>query len=250
VSSVLNARGAQTIDEGVSRVAAAIGDPSRARMLCCLMDGHARTATELAIVAEISPSTASVHLGRLAEEKLVRVVPQGKHRYYTLNGPDVGLTMENLLVLSGASNDEFIPNTPHRLRAARTCYDHIAGALGVALHDRILKLDWLAADTSRDRAYLLTPLGQKRFGELGIELSTTKTCRRRFAFACIDWSERRPHLGGAVGAALLTFALNRKWVAPDLDSRALAVSQRGRREIQQYFGIALDQQEIKNGCTE
>jgi DNA-binding transcriptional ArsR family regulator len=204
------------------------------------MDGHARTATELAVVAEISPSTASVHLGRLAEEHLVRVVPQGKYRYYTLNGPDVGLTMENLLVLSGASNDDFIPNTPHRLRAARTCYDHIAGALGVALHDRMLKLGWLAADTSRDRAYLLRPLGQKCFGELGIELSKTKTSRRRFAFACIDWSERRPHLGGAVGAALLTFALNRKWVAPDLDSRALTVSQRGSREIQQYFGIVLD----------
>jgi hypothetical protein len=158
--------------------------------------------------------------------------------------------MENLLVLSGASNDEFIPNTPHRLRAARTCYDHIAGALGVALHDRMLKLNWLAADTSRDRAYLLTPLGQKCFGELGIELSKTKTSRRRFAFACIDWSERRPHLGGAVGAALLTFALNRKWVAPDFDSRALTVTQRGSREIQQYFGIALDESEIKNGRTE
>ncbi|HEY1945663.1 MAG TPA: helix-turn-helix transcriptional regulator [Bryobacteraceae bacterium] len=225
----------------MSRIAAAIGDPSRARMLCCLMDGHARTATELAIVAEISPSTASVHLGRLAEEQLVRVVPQGKHRYYALNGPDVGLAMENLLVLSGASNEKFIPNTPHRLRAARTCYDHIAGTLGVALHDHMLKLDWLVADSSQDRAYLLTRRGQQGFGELGIELTKTKTSRRRFAFACIDWSERRPHVGGTVGASLLTFALNRKWVAPDLDSRALTMTQRGNREIQQYFGIALNE---------
>ena len=231
---------AQTIDEGVSRIAAAIGDPSRARMLCCLMDGHARTATELAIVAEISPSTASVHLGRLADEKLVRAVRQGKHRYYALNGPDVGLAVESLLVLSGASNDNFIPNTPHRLRAARTCYDHIAGALGVALHDRMLELNWLVADPSRERAYALTAQGQNGFGGLGIDLAAEKASRRRFAFGCIDWSERRPHVGGAVGAMLLTSALKRKWVTPDLNTRALAVTQKGRREIQQHFGIAVN----------
>jgi DNA-binding transcriptional ArsR family regulator len=224
----------------VSRIAAAIGDPSRARMLCCLMDGHARTATELAIVAEISPSTASVHLGRLAEEKLVRAVRQGKHRYYALNGPDVGLAVENLLVLSGASNDNFIPNTPHRLRAARTCYDHIAGALGVALHDRMLELNWLVVDPSRERAYSLTEQGQNGFGGLGIDLAAEKASRRRFAFACIDWSERCPHVGGVVGATILTSALKRKWVTPDLNTRALAVTQKGRREIQQHFGIAVN----------
>lgn len=224
----------------MSRIAAAIGDPSRARMLCYLMDGHARTATELAIIAEISPSTASVHLGRLAEEKLVRVVRQGKHRYYALNGSDVGVAMENLLVLSGASNDKFIPNTPHRLRAARTCYDHIAGALGVALHDRMLNLNWLAADPSRERDYILTSQGKDGFEELGIDLAPQRASRRRFAFACIDWSERRPHVGGTVGATLLTFALKCKWVTPDLDTRALAVTQRGRREIEQYLGIAVN----------
>jgi DNA-binding transcriptional ArsR family regulator len=222
----------------VSRIAAAIGDPSRARMLCCLMDEHARTASELAIIAEISPSTASVHLGRLAEEKLVRVVRQGKHRYYALNGPDVGLALENLLVLSGASNDKFIPNTPHGLRAARTCYDHIAGRLGVALHDRMMDLNWLVADLSQERAYILTLQGESGFEELGIDLATEKTSRRRFAFSCIDWSERRPHIGGAVGAMLLTLALKRKWVTPDVETRALTVTQKGRREIQQYFGIA------------
>jgi DNA-binding transcriptional ArsR family regulator len=209
-------------------------------MLCCLMDGHARTATELAIIAEISPSTTSVHLGRLADEKLVRVVRQGKHRYYALNGSDVGVALENLLILSGASNDKFSPNTPHRLRAARTCYDHMAGALGVALHHRMLNLDWLAADPSREGAYLLTSQGENGFEELGVELSAQRTSRRRVAFACIDWSERRPHVGGTVGAALLTLALKRRWVTPDPDTRALAVTQRGKREIQQYFRIAVN----------
>jgi hypothetical protein len=148
--------------------------------------------------------------------------------------------VENLLVLSGASNVNFIPNTPHRLRAARSCYDHIAGTLGVALHDRMLELNWLVVDPSRERAYALTAQGQNGFGELGIDLTTERASRRRFAFACIDWSERRPHVGGAVGAMLLTSTLKCKWVTPDLNTRALAVTQKGRREIQQHFGIAVN----------
>src|ERR1700728_2926716 len=121
-------------DEAVYKIAAAIGDPGRARMLYSLMDGHARTATELAIVANVSPSTASVHLARLKEERLVKVLRQGKHRYYTLHGAHVASVLEGLSVLAGGARDKFVPRTPSRLCAARTCYDHIAGTLGVALH--------------------------------------------------------------------------------------------------------------------
>jgi DNA-binding transcriptional ArsR family regulator len=123
-------------DVGVSRIAAAIGEPARARMLYCLMDGHARTSTELAVVAEVSPSTASVHLSRLKTERLVKVLVQGKHRFYSLEGPNVASALEGLSVLAGGSRDKFVPSTPSRLRAARTCYDHMAGTVGVALHDR------------------------------------------------------------------------------------------------------------------
>src|ERR1700689_3131238 len=131
-------------DDAASRIAAAIGEPARARMLYCLMDNHARTGTELAVVADVSPSTASVHLNRLKTEGLVKVLAQGKHRYYSLEGDDVANLLEGLSVLAGGCRDKFVPGTPNHLRAARTCYDHMAGTLGVLLHDRLQILGWLS----------------------------------------------------------------------------------------------------------
>jgi DNA-binding transcriptional ArsR family regulator len=224
-------------DGAVSRIAAAIGQPARARMLYCLVDGHARTSTELAMVADVTPSTASVHLHRLKAQRLVRVFAQGKHRYYGLEGANVAAVLEALSVLAGGSRDVFVPNTPNRLRAARTCYDHIAGGLGVSLHDRFKALGWLSGGLGADNAYDLTPDGAKAFEALGIDIEATRTLRRRFAYACVDWSERRPHVGGAVGAALLNVALKRKWVTQDLDSRALTVTRVGRREMLIRFGL-------------
>lgn len=225
------------IDVAVSRIAAAIGEPARARMLYCLVDGHARTSTELAMVGEVSPSTASMHLSRLKTERLVKVFAQGKHRYYSLNGANVADALEALSVVAGRTHDTFVPNTPNRLRAARTCYDHMAGALAVSLHDRFKALRWLSAEPAGNTAYDLTDAGAKAFEALGIDLEATRTLRRRFAFACLDWSERRPHIGGALGAALLTVARKRKWVVQDLDSRALSITRVGRREMLTRFGL-------------
>jgi DNA-binding transcriptional ArsR family regulator len=225
-------------DIAASKIAAAIGEPARARMLYSLMDGHARTSTELAVVAEVSPSTASVHLNRLHAARLVKVLAQGKHRFYGLEGPDVASALEGLSVLAGRPRGTFAPKTPVRLRAARTCYDHMAGTVGVLLHDRIRELGWLSAGTkSNDDAYNITMAGTKGVETLGIDLEATRNLRRRFACACLDWSERRPHVGGALGAALLNVALKRKWVIRDLDSRALAVTSLGRREMRTRFGI-------------
>ena len=226
-------------DLAVSRIAAAIGEPARARMLYCLVDGHARTSTELAIVAEVSPSTASVHLSRLKAERLVKVAVQGKHRYYSLENPHVAAALEGLSVLAGARPDKFVPSTPSRLRAARTCYDHLAGVLGVSLHDRFQALRWLSADTAAGNAYRLTSEGAKAFSALGIDLEAISALRRRFAYGCLDWSERRPHIGGSLGAALLHIALKRKWVIQDLDSRALDITSLGRREMLHRFGLHL-----------
>jgi DNA-binding transcriptional ArsR family regulator len=227
-------------DYAVAGIAAAIGEPARARMLYCLMDGHARTSTELAIVAEVSPSTASVHLNRLKTQRLVKVLVQGKHRYYSLEGPNVAGALEGLSVLAGGSRDRFVPDTPSRLRAARTCYDHLAGTVGVSLHDRFMTLEWLEADsTGGDNTYNLTLSGTKAFEALGIDVEATRMLRRRFACACLDWSERRPHVGGALGAALLKIALKRKWVIEDLDSRALGVTSLGRREMLTRFGLRI-----------
>jgi DNA-binding transcriptional ArsR family regulator len=115
----------------LARLAAAIAEPARARMLCSLMDGRARTSTELAVIAEVSPSTASVHLAKLKQQELVKVLAQGKHRYYSLHDERVAATLESLMVLAGTRSRPFVPNTPSHLRWARTCYDHMAGANGL-----------------------------------------------------------------------------------------------------------------------
>lgn len=241
-------------DAAVSRIAAAIGEPARARILYSLMDGRARTSTELSMVGDVSPSTASVHLNRLQTERLVKVLVQGKHRYYSLEGPNVASALEGLSVLAGASRDKFEPSTPRQLRVARTCYDHLAGTVGVSLHDRLKVLRWLAAgskpndgsktndsvnenNTNNANAYDLTDLGTKAIESLGIDVAEIRTLRRRFACPCLDWSERRPHIGGALGAALLKVLLKRHWVIPDLDSRALNVTGSGRREMLSRFGL-------------
>jgi DNA-binding transcriptional ArsR family regulator len=224
--------------EVASGIAAAIGEPARARILYGLMDGRARTSTELAVVAEVSPSTASAHLNRLKAVDLVGVLVQGKHRYYSLQGPDVAHLLEGLSILAGAAREKFVPTTPSRLCAARTCYDHMAGSVAVALHDRFMALGWLSTGSaSTDHAYELTPAGTRAIQSLGIDLEATRRLRRRFACACLDWSERRPHVGGALGAALLKLALQQKWVTQDLDCRALAITSRGRREMQIRFGL-------------
>ena len=198
-------------DDAVSRIAAAIGEPARARILYSLVDGHARTSTELSVVAEVSPSTTSVHLDRLKAAHLVNVMVQGKHRFYSLAGPDVARALEGLSVLAGVRRDKSAPNTPSRLRIARTCYDHLAGMVGVSLHDRLRELRWLSTGSNdKDHEYKLTTDGAMALESLGIEVEGIRVLRRRFACACFDWSERRPHLGGALGAALLKVALKKK----------------------------------------
>ena len=228
-------------DYAVSQIAGAIGEPARARILYSLLDGHARTSTELAIVAEVTPSTASVHLNRLRDAHLVRMAAQGKHRYYTLAGENVANALEGLSVLAGISPNKFIPNTPVRLRAARTCYDHIAGRLGVLLHNHFKTSGWIsAASGDPDGAYDVTPRGTKQFEVLGIDVAETRCLRRKFAYPCVDWSERQPHLGGAFAAALLKALLKRKWISQDLDSRCLQITTRGRREMMSQFGIKVE----------
>ena len=229
-----------SVDEGAHTIAAAIGDPGRSKMLFALLDNRARTATELAIVADLRASTASSHLARLKEERLVKVVKQGRHHYYTLYSPDVATVLEGLLALSGATMPRFVTKYPDQLRNARTCYDHIAGTLGVALLDTFLRQGWLVADDpANTESYSLSPKGLKALSALGIDLSDHETQRRQLAVPCLDWSERRPHLRGSLAAALLTLAKKRKWVAGEIDSRALTLTAKGRNEMSTIFGLKL-----------
>jgi DNA-binding transcriptional ArsR family regulator len=207
------------------RIAAAIGDAGRARMLYSLLGNVARTSTELSLIAAVSPSTASAHLRRLLDDRLLTVEAQGKQRRYRLRNADIARVLEALSLASGGVARK-TPSVTHDLRAARTCYDHIAGAFGVDLYHRMVALGWLASAGGDDCE--LTPQGVAGCESLGIDVDATRALRRRFAFGCLDWSERRPHLGGALGAALLELALKQRWVARHRGGRALTVTSLGR----------------------
>jgi DNA-binding transcriptional ArsR family regulator len=225
-----------SIDRAASGIAAAIGDPARARILYCLMDGRARTGTELSAVANVGTSTASAHLDRLVRAHLVAVVADGRHRYYSLAGPGVAHILEGLTAIAGEHCRPFIPSTPSRLRLARTCYDHLAGSLGVRLHDRLLALGWISVSDGAG-TYSISPKGLKGLQSIGIQMGALGESRRRAAYGCLDWSERRHHLAGALGAAILKLACERKWLIRDLDGRGLSTSAFGRRELRRCFGL-------------
>lgn len=226
-------------DQLAAGIAAAIGVPARARMLYALLGGRTRTSTELAVAADVTASTASIHLGLLKKLGLVTVVAEGKHRIYGLENRDVAELLESLCVVAGARDKRRTP-VPHPLRAARSCYDHLAGKLGVAVHDRFATLRWLKHDDGDTQSYRVSPAGVKGLASLGIDLAQARARRRRFAYACLDWSERRPHLGGALGAAVLDRALERHWVRRDSDSRALELTTAGRRALLETLGLSVD----------
>jgi len=224
----------------VSDIASAIGEPTRARIVLCLMDGRARTSTELAVIAKVCPSTASAHLHRLQGSGLVTVLQRGKHRYYSLGGSEVAAMLEQMSVLAGGAGKISTTSADDPLRAARSCYDHFAGVVGVALLDRFKEMQWLVDDAlGHDEDYQLSPEGITVFQGLGIDIQAVRARHRRFARGCLDWSERRFHLAGALGAALLCLARKRKWVLQDLDSRILHITNLGRREILTQLGVRL-----------
>lgn len=207
-------------------------------MLMALLDGRARTSTELAALAGVSASTASVHLHKLRTEALVADSAQGRHRYYTLAGAKVATVLEAMSVLAAGAGPVFVPSTPTTLRIARSCYDHLAGTLGVALHDRLLERGWLKAAATDN--YDLTPAGVRGLTYIGIDCDAARQARRRFAYQCLDWSERRPHVGGGLGAALLGAILRRRWLSREAEGRALVVTTHGRRELARRFGVAVE----------
>lgn len=235
----------QSNDTAISRVAGAIAEPARTKMLCSLMDGHARTSTELAVIGDVSASTASAHLARLKEDGLVKLHTQGRHRYFSLADAHVAKAIEALMVISRNAQTGFVSTTPSRLQLARTCYDHMAGSLAVQLHDCFIDFGWLTLPIAGDGTYQLSVEGEKAMTGLGVEVATVRAQRRRFACSCLDWSMRRPHLAGALGAAVLQAVISRKWVIQDLDSRALAVTPKGRKELSDRFGIRIDAPELK-----
>ena len=220
----------------VAAVAALVADPTRAHMLTALMDGRARTAKELAYGAGITPQTASSHLAKLLRARLLAMERQSRHRYFRLAGPSVGHAIEALMAVSPARPRAVSrqPDALHELRLARTCYDHLAGRLGVRVTDAMVRRR-LLAPSGRD--FRVTAAGERLLGRLGLDLAGARRERRAFARQCLDWSERRAHLAGSLGAALARRCLDLRWVRRVDEQRTLALTPQGRRALRTWFGI-------------
>jgi len=222
----------------MAEVAALVGDPARANILCALLGGRALTATELAFAAGVSPQTTSGHLGKLHAARLLVLVKQGRCRYYRLAGPHVAQMLESIMNVALAGPPRFQPKSKvdEHLRYARTCYDHIAGMLGVGLAERLTERGLVILG---DEAGEVTAAGAEFLSGLGVDLSGARAKRRIFCRPCVDWTERRAHIGGAVGAALATRCFELKWIEHMRDSRALTVTPAGRRGLMEIFELSI-----------
>jgi DNA-binding transcriptional ArsR family regulator len=226
------------LEPRLARVAAAIADPARSRMLSCLLGGHYASAGELARVASVTASTASGHLAKLLHAGLVDGETRGRHRYFRLADADVAHALEALALVAerGALDRQWDAPSRKPLRYARCCYDHLAGELGVALLDGLIRHRRLEA---ADGGYRLAPAGDAWLRSLGLDPIDARRARR-FAYPCLDWSERRDHLAGALATSLLEHFVARRWLAragadaprrDALSHRALRVTTLGEREL-------------------
>lgn len=214
----------------VARVAGLLADPARAQIMLTLIDGSMRPAGELAFAANISAQSASAHLAKLVDGGLLALQPQGRHRYFQIASPEVASAVESLSSLSTAlpprrPRGPAIPRSaPVQFLHARTCYDHLAGEVAVQVCAAMIKGRWLR---SEGQDLELTRLGHERLTALGVELSAARSSRRSFARACVDLTQRRSHIGGALGAALLEMYLARSWILRMRGSRAVSVTPKG-----------------------
>jgi DNA-binding transcriptional ArsR family regulator len=219
-------------------VAGLLGHPARSAMVDALMSGEALTAGELARAAGVGPSTASEHLGRLVDGGLVTVVAQGRHRYHRIRDAEVAVALEALARICPPTPVRSLRAATRRdaLRHARTCYDHLAGTIGVALADALADRSWLVPRGDDVGALVLTPDGEAGLTTAGVDVAAARASRRAFARPCLDWTERRPHVAGALGAALATTALDAGWVRRRT-GRGLAVTAAGSDALADLFGV-------------
>jgi DNA-binding transcriptional ArsR family regulator len=222
----------------LAAIAALMADPTRSQFLLQLLDGRALPAGELARFARVAPSTASSHLTRLVEGGLLCVHKQGRHRYYRLAGPEVGHVLETLATIAPPQPVCSLreAETGKAIRFARTCYDHLAGKLGVGLARAMLEQGWLVAGENN---FAPTPGGEDRFVAFGIDLASLRKQRRAFAPCCLDWSERRHHVAGALGAALATRLVEMDWLRRQPGTRALQLTAAGRVGLADTFGFII-----------
>jgi DNA-binding transcriptional ArsR family regulator len=216
-------------------VAGLIGEPARAKMLWNLLNGRAYTASELAIVADISGTSASNHLAKLLEADLLKVERQGRHRYFSFSKPEIAYVVESLASLSSYSSSKGIKEIATTgIKYCRSCYDHLAGHVGVKITEALEKKKAIRKHVN---SYFVTNSGWKLLAELDIVESEMINNRRPLTRQCLDWSERRPHIAGQVGAMLLNTMLEKSWFKRMRFSRELIITTKGRGEIQKLFGV-------------
>lgn len=220
-------------------VARLLAAPARSAVIVALMAGKPLAAGELARVAGVSPSTVSEHLAELVDGGLLTVISAGRHRYYQLASAQVAIALEALSLIC--------PDVPVRslrqsmaedsMRFARLCYDHVAGVVGVALLDEMLGAGWLSSGAGQD--FEVTDAGTTLLAGLGVDVERCRKSRRHFARSCLDWSERRPHLAGALGAGLAAALVDRRWLHKTANGRALAVAEAGVQGLAETFKIGV-----------
>lgn len=221
----------------MATVAALVGEPARANILCALLGGQALTAKELAYVARVSPQTTSGHLAKLTDARLIIPLQQGRFRYYRLAGAPVAQMLEGLMNVAAMLPPRKRPlRMDPRMRSARLCYDHCAGLLGVGITDSLRSNGYIELG---DDGGVVTLPGTQFLNAFGIDIEALRRHRRLFCGPCLDWSERRPHLAGALGAALARRMFELGWIARLRDSRALIVSPAGREGLRRTFDFSL-----------
>jgi DNA-binding transcriptional ArsR family regulator len=224
----------------IALVASLVGDPARANMLAALMSGRALTAGELAHEAGVTPQTASSHLAKLEDGALIVPEKQGRHRYFRLSGEDVAVVLEALMGLAaraGHLRTQAGPKDP-ALRRARVCYDHLAGDLGVELYDCLRRQRLIADGQGKLQP---TPKGERLLADFGIDLPAMRGGRRPLCKTCLDWSARRDHLAGALGAALLSRLYELKWARREPATRIVTFSRAGEKQFRARFGLGEEQ---------
>ncbi len=221
-------------EPNIAVIAGLIGDNARAKMLTALMGGRALTATELALEADITAQTASSHLAKLLNGQLIQVRRQGRHKYFQLKSVFVAELLENLLNISNSLTGVRIATGPTepRLRYARVCYDHLAGELAVSIYDALVEAKYLVDCAEQTH---LTSSGYEYFKSLGANCHQGNKSTRPLCKSCLDWSERRNHLAGALGQWMLTDLLDKGWLHREQDSRVVVVSKQGVREISKRY---------------
>lgn len=220
-----------TTSAGIARFGSLLADETRAEILCALMDGRAHTGSELARHIGVAASTMSQHLSKLLDADVVAVEAQGRHRYWRLADRGVAELLETL---GANATSPAPPKVPADLAHARTCYDHLAGQLAVAIYQQLLADNHLSED---DEHLIVTPSGFDLFAEVGADTDAMKAANRRTARACLDWTQRRHHLAGAAGKELLTAFTNAGWMNPGNRPRSIRITRAGRQNIVRLFGL-------------